>query len=92
MNKGDLITAVSENAKLSKKDAEASVKATIDFIEDSLNKGEKVTLVGFGTFEVTNRAERVGRNPRDPKESIIIPARKLPIFSAGKEFRDLIES
>lgn len=89
MNKAELVAAVAEKAGLSKKDAEASVKAFTDVIAEELKKGEKVTLVGFGTFEVSQRAERVGRNPQT-KQTITIPASKAPKFKAGKALKDAI--
>ncbi|MDD6156777.1 MAG: HU family DNA-binding protein [Lachnospiraceae bacterium] len=89
MNKAELVAAVAEKAGLSKKDAEASVKAFTDVIAEELKKGEKVTLVGFGTFEVSERAERVGRNPQT-KQTITIPASKAPKFKAGKALKDAI--
>lgn len=89
MNKAELVAAVAEKAGLSKKDAEASVKAFTDVVAEELKKGEKVTLVGFGTFEVSERAERVGRNPQT-KQTITIPASKAPKFKAGKALKDAI--
>ena len=77
MNKTELIAAVAEKAELSKKDAEAAVTATIDAITEALVREEKVQLVGFGSFEIKSRAERVGRNPKT-KETIQIPASKAP--------------
>ena len=89
MNKTDLISAVAEKAGLSKKDSEKAINATIDAIVDALKAGDKVQLIGFGSFEVKSRAERTGRNPRT-KETIKIPAAKLPQFKAGKAFKDAI--
>ena len=89
MNKTDLINAVADKAGLSKKDSEKAVNATIDAIIEALKGGDKVQLIGFGSFEVKNRAERTGRNPRT-KETIKIPASKLPQFKAGKAFKDAI--
>jgi DNA-binding protein HU-beta len=89
MNKTELINAVAEKADLSKKDAEAAVSATIDAITTALNGGEKVQLVGFGSFEVKSRAARVGRNPKT-KETIQIPASKNPVFKAGKALKDAV--
>ena len=85
MNKTELIAAVAEQAELSKKDAEKALKAFTDVIAAELVKGEKVQLVGFGTFEVSERAARVGRNPQT-KQEIKIPASKAPKFKAGKAF------
>ena len=87
MNKTELIAAVAEKAELSRKDAEAAVSAVIDAITAALSQEEKVQLVGFGSFEVKTRAERVGRNPKT-KETIQIPASKTPVFKAGKALKD----
>ena len=87
MNKAELVAAVAEKAEISKKDAEAAVKAFTDVIAEELKKGEKVQLVGFGTFEVSERAARVGRNPQT-KQEIKIPASKAPKFKAGKALKD----
>ena len=87
MNKAELVAAVAEKAEISKKDAEAAVKAFTDVIAEELKKGEKIQLVGFGTFEVSERAERIGRNPQT-KEEIKIPASKAPKFKAGKALKD----
>ena len=89
MNKTELIAAVAEKADLSKKDAEAAVTAAIDAITAALSQQEKVQLVGFGSFEVKTRAERVGRNPKT-KETIEIPASVVPVFKAGKALKDSI--
>lgn len=89
MNKAELITSMSEKSKLTKKDAEAALKSFIESVEETLEKGEKVQLVGFGTFETRERAARVGRNPRT-KEEIQIPASTVPVFKAGKEFKDRV--
>ena len=89
MNKTELIAAVAEKADLSKKDAEAAVSAAIDAITAALSQQEKVQLVGFGSFEVKTRAERVGRNPKT-KETIQIPASKTPVFKAGKALKDAV--
>ena len=89
MNKTELINAVAEKADLSKKDAEAAVTAVIDAITESLIQGEKVQLVGFGSFEVKKRAARIGRNPKT-KESIEIPASVVPVFKAGKALKDAV--
>lgn len=87
MNKTELISSVAGKAGLSKKDAEKAVTAVIDSIVEAVAADDKVQLVGFGTFEIRERAERLGRNPRT-KEEIIIPASKLPVFKAGKAFKD----
>lgn len=89
MNKTELIAAVAEQAEMSKKDAEAAVTATIDVISEALRQGEKVQLVGFGSFEVKKRAARVGRNPKT-KEPIEIPASTVPVFKAGKVLKDTV--
>ncbi len=87
MNKSELVSAIAAQAGLSKKDAEKAVVAFMDEVTAALKKGDKVPLVGFGTFEVKQRAERIGRNPRT-KEQITIPASKTPVFKAGKSFKD----
>ena len=89
MNKAELIAAVAEKTALSKKDAEAAVNAALDAITTSLETGEKVQLVGFGSFEVKSRAARVGRNPKT-KAVIEIPASKVPVFKAGKALKDSV--
>lgn len=90
MNKADLVAAVAEKADVSKKDAEKAVNAVLSSIEEALAKSEKVQLVGFGTFEVKDRAERTGRNPQT-KETIVIPASKVPAFKAGKALKDAVQ-
>lgn len=89
MNKAELIHAAAEKAGVSKKDAEAVVNAALDTIVEAMKDSEKVQLTGFGSFEVKNRPERVGRNPRT-KENITIPASKVPTFKAGKAFKDAV--
>lgn len=89
MNKQELIAAVAAQAELSKKDAEAAIGALIDTIEGALKKGDKVQLVGFGSFEVRERAARTGRNPQTGAE-MKIAAAKVPTFKAGKAFKDLV--
>lgn len=89
MNKAELITVMSEKSKLTKKDAEAALKAFIEAVEEALEKDEKVQLIGFGTFETKKRAARKGRNPRT-KEEIDIPASVAPVFKAGKEFKERV--
>lgn len=89
MNKTELVTAIADKAELSKKDSEKALKAFIDVITEELVKGEKIQLVGFGTFEVSERPARTGRNPRT-KQTIEIPASKAPKFKAGKALKDLI--
>lgn len=89
MNKTELIAAVAEKAGMSKKDADKAVNAFVEAVVESVAKGDKVQLVGFGTFEVRSRAARVGRNTRT-KEEIKIPASKLPVFKAGKSFKEAV--
>ena len=89
MNKTELIAAVAEKTGLSKKDSDAAVAAMVDVITESLVQGEKVQLVGFGSFEVKKRAARVGRNPKT-KEPIEIPASTVPVFKAGKVLKDTV--
>lgn len=90
MNKAELVSAVAEKADMSKKDAEKAVKAVFEVIEEALAQNEKVQLVGFGTFEVKERAERTGRNPQT-KEAIVIPAARVPGFKAGKALKDAVQ-
>ena len=89
MNKTEFIAAVAENADISKKDAEKAVKAFADVVTEELKKGEKVQLVGFGTFEVSERAAREGRNPQTGK-TMKIAACKAPKFKAGKALKDAV--
>ena len=89
MNKTELIAAVAQKTGLTKKDAERVVSATIETITESLVKGDKVQVSGFGIFEVKNREARVGRNPRT-KETIQIPASRLPLFKASKTLKDSV--
>lgn len=89
MTKQELIGFMAENAGVSKKDAEASLAAFVDGVKSALKKGESVSLVGFGTFGVSERAARDGRNPRTG-ETIKIPARKVPTFKAGKGLKDTV--
>ncbi len=89
MNKAELVAAIAEKTELSKKDSEKALKAFIDVVTEELTKGEKVQLVGFGTFEVSARPARTGRNPQT-KEVIEIPASKAPKFKAGKALKDVI--
>ncbi|MCI8836177.1 MAG: HU family DNA-binding protein [Ruminococcus sp.] len=89
MNKTELVAAIAENAEISKKDAEKAMKALIDVITEELKKGEKVQLVGFGTFEVSSRAAREGRNPQTGK-AMKIAACKAPKFKAGKALKDAV--
>ncbi len=89
MNKSELIAAIAAKTGATKKDAEASVNAFVDVVTETLTKGDKVQLVGFGSFEVRKRAARKGRNPQT-KEEIKIPASKAPVFKAGKALKDLV--
>ena len=89
MNKTELVAAMAEQTNLSKKDTEAALKAFIDVVSEELKKGEKVQLVGFGTFEVSERAAREGRNPQTG-ETMEIKASKTPKFKAGKALKDMM--
>ena len=89
MNKSDLIAALAAKTGSTKKDAEATLNAFVDVVTETLVKGEKVQLVGFGSFEVRKRAARKGRNPQT-KEEIKIPASKAPVYKAGKALKDLV--
>lgn len=91
MNKTELIAAVAESAELSKKDSEKALKAFIDVVTEELKKGDKVQLVGFGTFEVSERAAREGRNPQTGK-TMKIAACKAPKFKAGKALKDAVNN
>ncbi|MBR3769819.1 MAG: HU family DNA-binding protein [Lachnospiraceae bacterium] len=91
MNKAELVAAMAERAELSKKDAEAALAAFTNIVAEELKKGEKIQLVGFGTFEVSERAERTGRNPQSGAE-MVIPASKAPKFKAGKALKDMINA
>ena len=90
MNKAELIATVAEKTDSTKKEAELAVNAVISTIEEELKKGEKVQLIGFGTFEVRQRKARQGRNPRKPGEVIKIAASKAPVFKAGKALKDAV--
>ncbi|MHB8917064.1 MAG: HU family DNA-binding protein [Desulfocucumaceae bacterium] len=89
MNKADLISKVAEKTDFTKKDAEKAVSAILASVEEALSNGEKVQLVGFGTFEIRNRAARKGRNPQTGQE-IKIAAAKVPVFKAGKALREAV--
>ena len=89
MNKTELVAAIASKANISKKDAEASVKAFTEVVAEELKKGEKIQLVGFGTFEVKKTAARTGHNPRTG-EKLKIKASKTPKFKAGKAFKDAL--
>ncbi len=90
MNKAELVSSIAEKGNLTKKDAESALNAFMKSIEETLVKGEKVQLVGFGTFEVRERKAREGRNPRDPQQVIEIPASKAPVFKAGKSLKEAV--
>ena len=90
MNKTELVAAIAENADLTKKDAEAALKAFIDVVGKALKKGDKVQMIGFGTFEVRKRAARKARNPQTGDE-IKINATKVPAFKAGKALKDAVK-
>jgi DNA-binding protein HU-beta len=90
VTKSDLISAVAKAAGISKKQANEAVASTFDNIVKSLSRGEKVQLVGFGTFEIRSRAPRKGRNPQDPTKIINIPGKKVPAFRAGKALKDKV--
>ena len=89
MNKTELVAAIAEKTELSKKDSEKALKAFIDVVTEELQKGEKIQLVGFGTFEVADRAAREGRNPLTG-EKMQIEASKAPKFKAGKALKDMV--
>ncbi len=91
MNKAELVAVMAEKAELSKKDAEKALKAFTDVIAEELKKGEKIQLVGFGTFEISERAQRTGRNPQTGAE-MIIAASKAPKFKAGKALKDVVNA
>ena len=91
MNRTELVAAMAEKTQLSKKDAEAALKAFVDVVSEEMKKGEKVQLVGFGTFEVSERAAREGRNPQTG-ETMTIAAAKTTKFKAGKALKDLVNA
>lgn len=91
MNRTELISAMSENANMTKVDTEKALKAFIDTVTEELKNGGKVQLVGFGTFEIVGRAERQGRNPKTG-ETITIPASKSPKFKAGRSLKDIVNA
>ena len=91
MNKTELVAAMAEQAEVSKKDAEKVLKAFTDVVAEELKKGEKIQLVGFGTFEVSERAAREGRNPQTGK-AMKIAASKSPKFKAGKALKDMLNA
>ena len=89
MNKAELINAIAASTELTKKDAEKALSATLEAITNALAQGDKVQIVGFGSFEVKQRAAHTGRNPRT-KEPIEIPASAMPVFKAGKALKDAV--
>ena len=89
MNKVELIAQIAEKSGLSKKDAEKALAATVDAITEAVSNGDRVQLVGFGSFEVKQREARVGRNPKT-KEAIEIPATRVPVFKAGRALKDAV--
>ncbi len=91
MNKSELIAAIAAKTGSTKKDAEATLNAFVEVVTETLTKGDKVQLVGFGSFEVRKRAARKGRNPQT-KEEIKIPASKAPVFKAGKALKDAVRA
>ncbi|WP_459195813.1 HU family DNA-binding protein [Wukongibacter baidiensis] len=92
MNKAQLVSSIADKTKLSKKDAQAALNALIESVEETLVKGEKIQLVGFGTFDVKERKARQGRNPRNPEQVIEIPASKAPAFKAGKALKEMVNA
>ena len=89
MNKSELVSSIADKGDISKKDAEKALNAFIETVEEALVKGEKIQLVGFGSFEVRERAERKGRNPQT-REEITVPASKAPVFKVGKALKDSV--
>ncbi|HEY8552595.1 MULTISPECIES: HU family DNA-binding protein [Thermaerobacter] len=90
MNKPELVNAIAEKTGLNKKDSERAVNAFVESVSEALAKGEKVSLVGFGTFEVRTRQARTGRNPRTG-QTLTIPAAKVPAFKPGKQLREMVK-
>ncbi|HZJ76164.1 MAG TPA: HU family DNA-binding protein [Oscillospiraceae bacterium] len=90
MNKAELISKMAEKSQLTKKDTEIALNSFIETVQETLASGDKVQLVGFGTFEVRKRKPRQGRNPRNPEQIIQIPASKAPVFKAGKTFKETV--
>ena len=91
MTKFELVSAVAEKVGISKKDSGIIIDEVVNVITETLAKGEKVQLVGFGSFEVRERAAREGRNPQKPNEKIMIPASKVPVFKAGRGLKDAVK-
>lgn len=92
MTKADLIEIVREKTGLRKNEAAEAVAALLDGVKETLKKGQKVQIVGFGTFEVRERSARVGRNPQDPSKTVEIPAKTVPVFKAGKLLREAVDT
>lgn len=92
MNKAELITRIAEKSELTKKDAEIALNAFIEATTEALVEGDKIQLVGFGTFETRERAARQGRNPRNPEQVIEIPSSVAPVFKAGKALKDAVNA
>lgn len=90
MNKAELVASNAEKTGFTKKDMEKALNSLLESIQEELVAGGKVQLVGFGTFEVRDRKERQGRNPRKPEETILIPASKAPVFKAGKSLKEAL--
>ncbi len=90
MNKTELIAAITEKTGFTKKDAEQALNSVVEVITEALVKGEKVQIVGFGSFEVKDRPERIARNPQAPDQEITIPASKAPVFKAGKSLKEAV--
>ncbi|MEX0991430.1 MAG: HU family DNA-binding protein [Actinomycetota bacterium] len=90
MNKGGLVAEISRRTGMSKADIAAVVDTAMDVIRERVVRGERVALVGFGTFEKVRRNKRIARNPRKPEISIVVPARDVPSFAAGKQFKDMM--
>lgn len=91
MNKGGLVTEVARRTGLSKTDVLAVVDTAMDVIRERVVKAERVALVGFGTFEKRHRNKRIARNPRKPEMTVTVPARDVPWFTAGKQFKDMVD-
>ena len=92
MNKQELVSVMAEKSELTKKDVEAALNAFMESVEEALVSGDKVSLIGFGTFETRNRAARQGRNPKNPEHVIEIPASKAPAFKAGKKLKEAVNA
>ncbi len=90
MTKADMVDSIAAAAGITKKAAAAALEAVVDLVTGELKKGQSVTITGFGTFRVSNRAARTGVNPRNPSEKIKIPAMKIPAFKAGKALKDAV--